>query len=152
MVAHRARPLIGKCNDGSDHGGAVANDPGGYKGALPNSRDPQPARRHPGDSLVAAKRAASVDQLTDVEPGGRGLIPVDKFNQAHASHDGGRQVSSLQPERYFARPVHHDTYNELCRLYRRLHDSFGGLKDSVDAARVMKRRIEIKYAQHAKAA
>ncbi len=38
-------------------------------------------------------------------------------------------------------------YDELYALYRDLHDSFGGLTKSADLSRIMKRLIDIKYAQ-----
>ena len=45
------------------------------------------------------------------------------------------------------RRTHRAVYDRLYRLYRELHDSFGGLNRSADLSRVMKALIEIKYAQ-----
>ena len=60
-------------------------------------------------------------------------------------------MTSLREERVFSDPAHHEVYNELYRLYRVLHDSFGGLTQLADMSRVMKRLIEIKYAQRPEA-
>ena len=56
-------------------------------------------------------------------------------------------MTSVREERYVADPARHAVYDELYRLYRVLHDAFGGLTHSADMSHVMKRLIEIKYAQ-----
>jgi L-ribulokinase len=61
-------------------------------------------------------------------------------------------MTSVRKERFFTDPTNHETYNELYRHYRVLHDSFGGLTQSADMSRVMKRLIEIKYAQRPESA
>jgi L-ribulokinase len=58
-------------------------------------------------------------------------------------------MTSLKPAHYQPKPENRTVYDRLYRLYRDLHDSFGGLTKSADLSRVMKTLIEIKYAQRA---
>jgi L-ribulokinase len=58
-------------------------------------------------------------------------------------------MTSLKPESYQPTPMHRAVYDELYALYRELHDSFGGLNKSADLSQVMKRLLDIKYAQRA---
>jgi L-ribulokinase len=58
-------------------------------------------------------------------------------------------MTSLQTQRYSPNAENAEVYHELYRLYRDLHDSFGGLSHSADLSHVMKRLIEIKYAGRA---
>lgn len=65
---------------------------------------------------------------------------------AHAGFEEAQQaMTSLRPEQYAPDPKNRGTYDELYRLYRDLHDSFGGARKNVDMASVMKRLIEIRY-------
>ncbi|MGH7945051.1 MAG: hypothetical protein ACREF9_08595, partial [Opitutaceae bacterium] len=41
-------------------------------------------------------------------------------------------------------PAHRKTYDSLYRLYRQLHDAFGGLNKSAGLSQVMKERLSIK--------
>ncbi len=56
-------------------------------------------------------------------------------------------MTSLRPDDYDPDPAAQKVYNELYSLYRDLHDSFGGVNRSADLSKLMKRLIEIKYAQ-----
>jgi len=56
-------------------------------------------------------------------------------------------MTSLAPKRYDPISERRAGYDKLYALYRRLHDSFGGLNTSIDLSRLMKALIEIKYAQ-----
>jgi L-ribulokinase len=58
-------------------------------------------------------------------------------------------MTSLKPESY--RPVAENraVYDQLYALYRELHDAFGGLTKSADLSQVMKKLLDIKYAQRA---
>jgi L-ribulokinase len=56
-------------------------------------------------------------------------------------------MTSLRSVVYEPNPEHHAVYNELYALYRDLHDSFGGLTKSADLSQVMKRLLDIKYAE-----
>jgi L-ribulokinase len=58
-------------------------------------------------------------------------------------------MTSLKPESYKPTPMHRAVYDQLYALYRELHDSFGGLTRSADLSGVMKRLLDIKYAQRA---
>ncbi len=58
-------------------------------------------------------------------------------------------MTSLKPESYKPTPMHRAVYDQLYALYRELHDSFGGLARSADLSGVMKRLLDIKYAQRA---
>jgi L-ribulokinase len=65
------------------------------------------------------------------------------FNSAETA------MTSLKPESY--RPVAENraVYDQLYALYRELHDAFGGLTKSADLTQVMKKLLDIKYAQRA---
>ena len=56
-------------------------------------------------------------------------------------------MTSLKPESYKPIAEHRAVYDQLYALYRELHDSFGGLTKSADLSGVMKRLLDIKYAQ-----
>ncbi len=58
-------------------------------------------------------------------------------------------MTSLKPESYKPMAEHRAVYDQLYALYRELHDSFGGLTKSADLSGVMKRLLDIKYAQRA---
>ena len=55
----------------------------------------------------------------------------------------------LKPESFEPNAEHRSVYDQLYALYRELHDSFGGLARSADLSQVMKRLLDIKYAQRA---
>jgi L-ribulokinase len=56
-------------------------------------------------------------------------------------------MTSLKPESYEPAAENRAIYDQLYALYRGLHDSFGGLTKSADLSQVMKRLLDIKYAQ-----
>jgi L-ribulokinase len=56
-------------------------------------------------------------------------------------------MTSLKPLRFEPIAENRAVYDQLYRLYRDLHDSFGGLTRSADLSQVMKTLMEIKYAQ-----
>ena len=58
-------------------------------------------------------------------------------------------MTSLKAESFKPIAEHRAIYDELYTLYRELHDSFGGLTKSADLSQVMKRLLDIKYAQRA---
>ena len=58
-------------------------------------------------------------------------------------------MTSLKPEHFEPIAANKAVYDKLYALYRDLHDSFGGLKTSVDLSKVMKSLIDIKYAERA---
>ena len=58
-------------------------------------------------------------------------------------------MTSLRPESYQPVAANRAVYDELYALYRELHDGFGGLTKSADLSHVMKRLLDIKYAQRA---
>ena len=58
-------------------------------------------------------------------------------------------MTSLRPESYQPFAENRAVYDELYALYRELHDGFGGLTKSADLSHVMKRLLDIKYAQRA---
>ncbi len=58
-------------------------------------------------------------------------------------------MTSLKPESFKPNAEHRAVYDELYALYRELHDSFGGLTKSADLSQVMKKLLDIKYAQRA---
>ena len=62
----------------------------------------------------------------------------DSFPEAQA------RMTRLNPVSYQPDPARHESYNELYRLYRQLHDAFGGVSKSADLSHVMKDLIELK--------
>jgi L-ribulokinase len=56
-------------------------------------------------------------------------------------------MTSLKPEAFEPIAENRVVYDELYALYLELHDSFGGLTKSADLSQVMKRLLDIKYAQ-----
>jgi L-ribulokinase len=55
-------------------------------------------------------------------------------------------MTSVQKKTYRPIPAHQKTYDELYRLYRQVHDAFGGLNKAADLSGVMKALLEIKSA------
>ena len=55
--------------------------------------------------------------------------------------------ASLKQEAFQPIAENRAVYDQLYALYRELHDSFGGLSKSADLSQVMKRLLDIKYAQ-----
>jgi L-ribulokinase len=69
---------------------------------------------------------------------------------AHPNFAGAEAaMASLKPESYQPAAGNRAVYDELYALYRELHDAFGGLTRSADLSQVMKRLLDIKYAQRA---
>jgi L-ribulokinase len=58
-------------------------------------------------------------------------------------------MTRLRPESFEPNGDNQAVYDQLYALYRELHDSFGGLTKSADLSQVMKRLLDIKYAQRA---
>ena len=58
-------------------------------------------------------------------------------------------MTRLKDVVYQPNAANHAVYDDLYALYRRLHDAFGGLDRSADLSQVMKRLLDIKYAQRA---
>jgi L-ribulokinase len=58
-------------------------------------------------------------------------------------------MTSLSPESYKPIAENRAVYDQLYALYRELHDAFGGLTKSADLTQVMKKLLDIKYAQRA---
>lgn len=57
-----------------------------------------------------------------------------------------KAMTSLKPVEYKPRTKERKTYDRLYRLYRDLHDAFGGVNREADLGRVMKELLEIKEA------
>jgi L-ribulokinase len=55
-----------------------------------------------------------------------------------------KAMTSLQPKSYRPNAAHQQTYEELYRLYRQVHDAFGGLNRAADLSRVMKDLLALK--------
>src|SRR5579863_1954970 len=58
-------------------------------------------------------------------------------------------MTSLKPIRFEPVAERREAYDQLYGLYRELHDSFGGISRAADLSQVMKKLMEIKYAQRA---
>lgn len=59
-----------------------------------------------------------------------------------------KKMTFLEKKQYKPIPANRKAYNELYRLYRQLHDSFGGLNKQADLSTVMKDLIALKTAQN----
>ncbi len=71
---------------------------------------------------------------------------------AHADFRSAQAaMTSLRPESYRPDPARAATYEQLYRLYRQLHDAFGGVTRSADLSQVMKALLEIKSEARASA-
>ncbi|HEX2855147.1 MAG TPA: ribulokinase [Opitutaceae bacterium] len=57
-----------------------------------------------------------------------------------------KAMTSVQAKSYKPNAASQKVYNELYRLYRQVHDSFGGLNKSADLSRVMKDLLALKAA------
>jgi L-ribulokinase len=55
-------------------------------------------------------------------------------------------MTSVKAKSYRPIPANRRTYDRLYRLYRKIHDAFGGLDRSADLSGVMKELLEIKRA------
>jgi L-ribulokinase len=58
-----------------------------------------------------------------------------------------KRMTSLKPVQYQPIPENVAIYNRLYRLYRQLHDSFGGLNKNADLSELMKELIRIREEQ-----
>jgi L-ribulokinase len=58
-----------------------------------------------------------------------------------------KAMTSVKPKSYRPIAANQKTYDKLYRLYRQIHDAFGGLNQSADLSRVMKDLLEIKHTQ-----
>ena len=56
-------------------------------------------------------------------------------------------MTSISPKRYEPIPVNQKVYNNIYWIYCDLHDSFGGVRQSIDLRHVMKRLIGIKQSE-----
>lgn len=66
---------------------------------------------------------------------------------AHADFPAAQQaMTSLRSTRYEPDPANQAVYDQLYRLYRDLHDSFGGMSKAADLSHVMKSLLDIKSA------
>jgi L-ribulokinase len=57
-----------------------------------------------------------------------------------------KKMTSLKKVAYKPKAGAQKTYGELYRLYRQVHDAFGGLEKSADLSRVMKDLLVLKDA------
>ena len=90
-----------------------------------------------GSSQACALGAAvSAAVLAGPEKGGHADFPTAQ-----------RAMTSVKPIRYTPNPEAKAVYDRLYRLYRQLHDAFGGVNKSADLSHVMKELIQIKEAQ-----
>jgi L-ribulokinase len=66
---------------------------------------------------------------------------------AHRDFPAAQQaMTSVKAKSYRPIPANRKTYDRLYRLYRKIHDAFGGLDRSADLSGVMKELLEIKRA------
>ncbi|MFT3783211.1 MAG: ribulokinase [Nibricoccus sp.] len=57
------------------------------------------------------------------------------------------KMTKLEKKQYKPNPTNQKVYNKLYRLYRQVHDAFGGLNKNADLSRVMKDLLAVKEAQ-----
>ncbi len=55
-------------------------------------------------------------------------------------------MTSVQPKSYRPIAAHQKVYDDVYRLYRQVHDAFGGLEKAADLSRVMKDLLALKHA------
>jgi L-ribulokinase len=55
-------------------------------------------------------------------------------------------MTSVKPKSYRPIAANQKAYDELYRLYQKIHDAFGGLDKSADLSRVMKDLLVLKHA------
>ncbi len=68
--------------------------------------------------------------------------------RAHADFPTAQAaMTSVKPKSYRPIPAHQKVYDDLYRLYRKVHDAFGGLDKSADLSRLMKDLLVLKHAQ-----
>ncbi len=60
-----------------------------------------------------------------------------------------KRMTSLAKKQYRPDAKRRQVYDELYRLYRQLHDAFGGVNRSADLSRVMKDLLALKHSQRA---
>lgn len=66
---------------------------------------------------------------------------------AHADFPAAQKaMTSVKPKSFRPIAAHQEIYDELYRLYRQVHDAFGGVNQSADLSRVMKELLQIKVA------
>lgn len=76
-----------------------------------------------------------------------GAIAASVLAGAHSDFEAAQSaMTSLREERYTPISENQAVYNDLYKLYRDLHDSFGGLNKQADLSGLMKSLIDIKYA------
>ncbi len=67
---------------------------------------------------------------------------------AHADFPAAQKaMTSVKPKSYRPIAANQKIYDDLYRLYRQVHDAFGGLEKSADLSRVMKDLLVLKHAQ-----
>ena len=54
-------------------------------------------------------------------------------------------MTSIKPRQFRPNAASQKTYEQLYRLYRQLHDSFGGVTQTADLGPVMKDLLKIKH-------
>jgi len=57
------------------------------------------------------------------------------------------KMTKLEKKQYKPNAANQKVYNEIYRLYRQVHDAFGGLNKNADLSRVMKDLLALKEAQ-----
>ena len=57
-------------------------------------------------------------------------------------------MTFLEKKSYRPIPANREVYDRIYRLYRKVHDSFGGLDRQADLSGVMRELLEIKQAQN----
>jgi ribulose kinase len=115
------RAVIVDCSNGAELGRSVVDYPSGHQGVLLDRNH----RLQP--SLRARRRRFSR----------RHCRCLQGFSDSPGGHD------FPQGHRLHPNPENQKTYNELYRLYRAMHDAFGGVNTSPDLSRVMKDLIAI---------
>lgn len=74
-------------------------------------------------------------------------IAASVMGQFHPSYDAAQEaMTSIRETQYEPISENRETYERLYALYRKLHDSFGGLEASADLTTLMKDLIELKHA------
>jgi L-ribulokinase len=72
--------------------------------------------------------------------------PAGGYDDWHVAQD---RMTSLKEKRFSPDPAAQRVYDDLYRIYRTLHDGFGGVSGAVDYAQTMKELLRIAHANRA---
>ncbi len=99
-------------------------------------------------SYGAARPLTSPDADAAGGPATSAARRADSFSRVlqRAETTAQRAMTRVLPKSYRPIAAHRKVYDRLYRLYRQVHDAFGGLDRQADLSGVMKELLELKHA------